>query len=77
MLKGTGFPKYEDNELNSAFCSDCSSLMSNVNYFIYGHTHFNAKPFRVENESSTLILSNQRGYSGSGKFYSPTANITL
>lgn len=78
LLKGTGFPKYEGNELNSAFCSDCSSLMPNVNYWIYGHTHFNARRFTINiKNSTTTILTNQRGYKGTGKFYSTTANLLL
>lgn len=70
-------PQYENNELNIDVYSEYSYLMSYIDYFIYGYTHFNAELFGVVNKSATLILSNERYYTGSGKFYSPTANIIL
>jgi predicted phosphodiesterase len=78
LLKGTSSSRYENATTNAAFCSDCSDLMINVGAWIFGHTHYNMKPFKHGN---TLITSNQRGYNrGNGetlKHYDPTKFLSL
>jgi hypothetical protein len=74
LLKGTSSSTYENATTNVAFCSDCSDLMTNVNVWIFGHTHYNMKPFK---HGDTLITSNQRGYNGSLRYYSTTKYLLL
>jgi predicted phosphohydrolase len=66
VLQGASFPYHVGNSINSAFCSDCTDVMTNVNYWIFGHTHYNPDPFAIRN---TVLHSNQRGYQGSAKNY--------
>ncbi len=54
----TSAPKYRGNNTICAYSSDCTDLFDGVDYWIYGHTHYNAT-FKVGN---TIITSNQRGY---------------
>jgi len=47
--------------INEAFCVDLTEFIneSNVNFWIYGHSHFSQKPLYL---GSTILLSNQLGY---------------
>lgn len=55
-------PRYEDNGLSSAFVVDLESFIkqSNIDYWIFGHTHWNAK--RGTRIGNTTLLTNQMGY---------------
>lgn len=52
-------PKYEDNPLNSYFCSDYPELMGHADYWVHGHTH---DSFDYVKEG-TRVICNPRGYS--------------
>ncbi len=54
-------PQHKNSPVNEAFCTDYTDLIadSNVNFWIYGHSHFNQKPLYIGN---TLLLTNQLGY---------------
>ncbi len=47
--------------INEAFCVDLTEFIeeSDINFWVYGHSHFNQKPLFVGN---TLMLTNQLGY---------------
>lgn len=57
----TSDPRYRDDPLNCAFSSDCSDIMEGVDYWIFGHTHYNCN-IEVNNITQTHVLSNQMGY---------------
>ncbi|MCX6164239.1 MAG: metallophosphoesterase [Ignavibacteriae bacterium] len=50
-----------NSPINEAFCVDLTDSIekSNVNFWIYGHSHFNQKPLYIGN---TIMLTNQLGY---------------
>ena len=52
---------YADSPLNEAFAQDLADfIVSNpIDYWIYGHHHFNQPDFKVGN---TQLLTNQLGY---------------
>ena len=52
---------YADSPLNEAFAQDQADfIVSNpIDYWIYGHHHFNQPDFKVGN---TQLLTNQLGY---------------
>jgi len=68
-------PRYIGEPENCAFASDCTDLMKGVDYWIYGHTHYN-NTFVIGN---TIVTSNQRGYSSEnvGEGYSKDKVILL
>lgn len=47
--------------INEAFCVDLTDFIKecDVNFWLYGHSHFNQKPLYIRN---TLLLTNQLGY---------------
>lgn len=53
--------EHKNSSINEAFCVDLTDFIesSNVNFWIYGHSHFNQKPLLVGN---TILLTNQLGY---------------
>ncbi len=55
-------PRYEDNGLSSAFVVDLEEFIehSSIDYWIFGHTHWNAK--RGTRVGNTTLLTNQMGY---------------
>lgn len=55
-------PRYGDNGLSSAFVVDLEDFIreSGVDYWIFGHTHWNAK--RGTQVGKTTLLTNQMGY---------------
>ena len=55
-------PRYDDNGLSSAFTVDLEDFIkqSNIDYWIFGHTHWNAK--RGTTIGNTTLLTNQMGY---------------
>jgi predicted phosphodiesterase len=61
LLHNTSEKHLEKLDTNYAFSSDQSSLMKDVDCWIYGHTHFNNKnnTFYL---GKTAIVSNQLGY---------------
>ena len=59
-------PKHRSSSNEScAHASDCSDLMDGVWLWIYGHTHYN-NTFRY---GSTIVTSNQRGYSNKTTYH--------
>ena len=55
-------PRYADNGLSSAFVIDLVEFIkaSEIDYWIFGHTHWNAK--RGTQVGNTTLLTNQMGY---------------
>ena len=55
-------PRYDDNGLSSAFVVDLEEFIagSDIDYWIFGHTHWNAK--RGTKVGKTTLLTNQMGY---------------
>jgi len=53
--------EHKNSSINEAFCIDLTDFIesSNINFWIYGHSHFNQKPLHVGN---TILLTNQLGY---------------
>lgn len=53
--------EHKNSSINEAFCVDLTDFIesSNVNFWIYGHSHFNQKPLHIGN---TILLTNQLGY---------------
>lgn len=53
--------KHKNSMLNEAFCTDLTDHIrdSEVDYWIYGHSHGNKKPFTI---GKTTMLTNQMGY---------------
>jgi len=53
-------PEHINSSINAAFCVDLTDFIesSNVNFWIYGHSHFNQKPLYIGN---TILLTNQLG----------------
>ena len=64
LINGTSAPHLEKLPTNCGFGSDCSTLMNGINYWIYGHTHYNNRIIYTNKVTykRTIILSNQRGY---------------
>lgn len=54
-------PDYSFHHLNEAFYSELDSLImnSNIDYWLYGHTHYNQNDFFIGN---TIMSTNQLGY---------------
>jgi hypothetical protein len=54
-------PEFKNSLLNPAFCTDKTSLIaqSDVDYWIYGHSHRNLGDFKIGN---TQMITNQLGY---------------
>lgn len=54
-------PEFMGSLLNEGFCVDLTNEIakSQVDYWIYGHSHRNKAPFKIE---GTEMLSNQLGY---------------
>lgn len=55
-------PRFIESNINSAFCVSLDEVImkSDINYWIFGHTHYNGgSNSRI---GSTLLLSNQLGY---------------
>jgi Icc-related predicted phosphoesterase len=52
---------HNNSPINEAFCADLTDFIekSEVNFWIYGHSHFNQKPLFIGN---TIMLTNQLGY---------------
>lgn len=52
---------HNKSQINEAFTVDLTDFIksSNVNFWIYGHSHFNQKPAYIGN---TIMLTNQLGY---------------
>jgi len=57
---------YRGSDLNEAFAVELFDLIekSNINYWIYGHHHFNTADFTIGN---TRLLTNQLGYIHAGE----------
>jgi len=53
--------EHSKSELNEAFCTELDYLIekSGVNFWVYGHSHYNKKPILI---GSTFLLTNQLGY---------------
>lgn len=53
--------KYKNSPINEAFAANLDTMIehSEVNYWIYGHSHVNVKKFNIGN---TKLMSNQLGY---------------
>lgn len=54
-------PEFENHYLNEAFYSELDALIlaSDIDYWLYGHTHYNQNDFYIGN---TLMSTNQLGY---------------
>ncbi len=54
-------PVHNSSPINEAFCVELTDIIkkSDVNFWIYGHSHFNQKPLYIGN---TILLTNQLGY---------------
>ncbi|MEJ7820920.1 MAG: metallophosphoesterase [Chitinophagaceae bacterium] len=54
-------PQYKGDILNEAFAVELFDIIesSSINYWIYGHHHFNTPDFKIGN---TSLLTNQLGY---------------
>ncbi len=52
---------HNNSPINEAFCVELTDFIekSEVNFWIYGHSHFNQKPLIIGN---TILLTNQLGY---------------
>jgi len=52
---------HNDSPINEAFCVDLTNYVEkcDANFWLYGHSHFNHKPFIIGN---TIMLTNQLGY---------------
>lgn len=72
----TSNPKYRNDPLNCAFSSNCYDIMEGVNYWIFGHTHYNCN-IRIDNITGTRVLSNQMGYSFEDNGYKKDGYIQL
>lgn len=58
---------HNNSPINEAFCVDLTGLIENsdVNFWIYGHSHVNQKPLYIGN---TILLTNQLGYVHSSEY---------
>lgn len=54
-------PKYKRDILNEAFATELHELIeqSSIDYWLYGHHHFNTPPFNI---GKTKMITNQLGY---------------
>lgn len=54
-------PYHKDSPLREAFCVDLTGMIetSGVNFWIYGHSHYNQKPIII---GKTILVTNQLGY---------------
>ncbi|MFC4634346.1 metallophosphoesterase [Dokdonia ponticola] len=61
--------EFKNSLLNDAFCVEKTNfiLNSNIDYWIYGHSHRNLKDFEI---GSTKMMTNQFGYMGLQEHYS-------
>lgn len=62
LLENTSKSHLEKLDTNYAFSSDQTELMKDVEFWLYGHTHFNNINNQLKYNNTTLI-SNQVGYS--------------
>ncbi len=56
------YPKiYKKSVLNEAFAVELSDIIepSSIDYWIYGHSHYNTKDFKI---GATQMITNQMGY---------------
>ncbi len=53
--------QHNRSPINEAFCVDLTGFVdkSDVNFWLYGHSHFNQKPLYI---GKTIMLTNQLGY---------------
>lgn len=62
----TEFNNFPESSLNSAFMVDLDSFIEShpeIDYWVYGHTHFNGGPFTQAGRiGNTQLLCNQLGY---------------
>ena len=72
-------PRYADNGLSSAFVINLEDFIkqSGIDYWIFGHTHWNAK--RGTRLGDTILLTNQMGYltHGGEEGFSLSETITI
>ena len=72
-LVGTSNPRYDGNELSHCFSTNLTNLLEDpvVRVWACGHTHYNFHINLSDNNNtkttSTILLSNQRGYPGVAK----------
>lgn len=68
--------KYRDSELNSAFATELFDLIepSNVDYWIFGHSHEAVPDFKI---GKTTLTSNQLGYVKFGEHLGFYQNKTI
>lgn len=61
--------KYRDSDLNTAFVVELSGLIesSNVDYWIFGHSHEVVPDFKI---GKTMLTTNQLGYVEHGEHFS-------
>ncbi len=59
--KQCNYPPHNLSPINEAFCVELTDLIesSEVNFWIYGHSHYNQKQLIV---GKTMLLTNQLGY---------------
>ena len=62
----TSDPKFEGKESNNAYASDCDCLISKVDYWIYGHTHYPQDQIY----QGCRMISNPKGYNDEKLTYS-------
>ena len=71
-------PGYNKSRINEAFCVNMDQFILDhpVDYWIYGHSHFNQQALQIGN---TRLLTNQLGYVHLGEHlsYQPNASIDL
>ena len=58
--------EFKDSIYNDAFCVNKTNFIStsNIDYWIYGHSHRNIKDFQI---NGTKLITNQLGYVGFGE----------
>jgi hypothetical protein len=68
--------KYRYSELNSAFATELIDLIepSNVDYWIYGHSHEVVPDFKI---GKTTLTTNQLGYVEYGEHFNFQQNRTI
>lgn len=68
--------KYKGSVLSEGFAVELTSFIENsaIDYWIYGHHHFNTPPFRVGN---TQMLTNQLGYVSQGEHSNYNSNCCI
>jgi predicted phosphohydrolase len=70
--------EHKRSVINEAFCVDLTGFIENsaINFWIYGHSHFNQKPLHIGN---TILLTNQLGYvqNNEHKSFKPNAYFSV